>query len=195
MWIADTAEDLLVVGDSCSEVVVGAVSCVAIAGAAWRRCPTGSWQTRNPGPRGIGRQLGDGRAAREARREHAGIRPLGTRLLIVERRVSALEEGASGWQAQRCTRLELIFTNRLPTTDQFVGQPIDMAREELAAANGAKLCRALLTLDHAEFTTDTYCVGGAESHSASELWPKNTDTAGFSRLSSMKELRVELTQT
>jgi hypothetical protein len=39
-----------------------------------------------------------------------------------------------------------------------------------------KLCTALATIADAEFTTDTYCINGGESHCTSELWPKDTET-------------------
>ena len=39
-----------------------------------------------------------------------------------------------------------------------------------------KLCGALGAIDDAEFTTDTFCINGGESHCTSELWPKDTET-------------------
>jgi putative lipoic acid-binding regulatory protein len=39
-----------------------------------------------------------------------------------------------------------------------------------------KLCGALGAIDDAEFTTDTFCINGGESHCTYELWPKDTET-------------------
>jgi hypothetical protein len=40
-----------------------------------------------------------------------------------------------------------------------------------------KLCAALGKIDGIDWTTDTYCIDGGESHSTSELWPRELETA------------------